>query len=75
MLNKYLKYWPNNIAISYKTESISYKELDEMSTRIASLLISEGARKGSKIALSMEKTPYLISGILAILKIGLYIYL
>ncbi|TKI15898.1 amino acid adenylation domain-containing protein, partial [Lysinibacillus sphaericus] len=61
---------PNNIAISYKTESISYKELDEMSTRIASLLISEGAKKGSKIALSMEKTPYLISGILAILKIG-----
>ena len=63
--------WPDNIAVVFEKNTLTYKELDEMSDRLANYLTSEGIQKNSRVLLcfnsSMEKS---IIGILGIMKAG-----
>ena len=61
---------PNSIAILYKDQSITYKELNEQSDRVAGWLISYGICPDDLVAICMDRSPELIIGLLGILKAG-----
>lgn len=57
-------------ALRFNGESVSYRELDERSERLAMLIVESGVEAGSIIAVIGSKGPELISAILAVLKAG-----
>lgn len=61
---------PQTPALHYKTETITYKELNGKSTLLAAYLQSLEPEQDRAIAICMEQSPKLISGILGILKAG-----
>ncbi|MFT9818493.1 amino acid adenylation domain-containing protein [Lysinibacillus sp. NPDC056185] len=61
---------PDHIAIVFKNEKFSYKELNEKSNIIANKLKDNNVEKGDVVGLIAEKSPEMIIGILAILKAG-----
>ena len=63
--------YPNNIAITYNNTHITYKELNDTSTKIANNLIANGVKKGNCVAvLFKNKDINLICSLLGILKVG-----
>ncbi|AXG70691.1 tyrocidine synthase 3 [Kordia sp. SMS9] len=62
---------PNNIAVSYGTHSLTYQELDNASNQFANYLQQEHAIKnGDLVAVSLDRTEWLLVTILGILKTG-----
>lgn len=61
---------PNNIAVTFKDEMITYKELNEKANSLAKILINKGINRGDKIALRINKSIEMIVGILATIKVG-----
>ncbi|WP_394329293.1 amino acid adenylation domain-containing protein [Nocardiopsis sp. CNR-923] len=66
---------PDAVAVSAPTESgdtsvLSYGELDERSARLAAHLRASGVGAGSVVALCMEKSPELVTLVLAVLRAG-----
>lgn len=61
--------YPDNTAVIYEDHRLTYRELDELSTAIASGLMQH-AKPGDRIGLSMQKSDTLIAAMLGILKAG-----
>ena len=61
---------PEKTAVIYAGKSISYRELDELSDRIATGLRANGLQKCGIAVIALERSIYLEAGILAILKCG-----
>jgi len=61
---------PNKIAITYDTESITYRELNNVVNIVASLLVEVGVGAECFVALLMERSIEMVIGMLAILKAG-----
>ncbi|GBE67535.1 hypothetical protein MFM001_39970 [Mycobacterium sp. MFM001] len=61
---------PQAVAVSCGGRSLSYRELDEASNRLAHLLAERGARPGQCVALSFPRSVEAIVAILAVLKTG-----
>jgi amino acid adenylation domain-containing protein len=61
---------PEAVAISFGGRSMTYRELDEASNRLAHLLIGLGAGPGQCVALLFNRCPEAIVSILAVLKTG-----
>lgn len=61
---------PNNNAIVFKREKLSYKELNERSNQLANYLKKKNVAAASMIPLSVERGPNMMVGILGILKAG-----
>ncbi|CQD22139.1 linear gramicidin synthetase subunit D [Mycobacterium lentiflavum] len=61
---------PDAIAITFDGRSITYRELDEESNRVAHLLTSHGAAPGQAVALLFPRSAEAIVAILAVLKTG-----
>lgn len=61
---------PDNIAISYKGEQITYKELNEQSNKIAHRLTVLGAVSQRKVAIMLENEPLQIITMLGVFKAG-----
>jgi amino acid adenylation domain-containing protein len=59
---------PDQVAIIYKQERLSYGELEGTSNRLARLLKEAGCRKGDRVCFLIPKTPAAIVTILGILK-------
>ncbi len=57
-------------AIAFKKRYLSYRELDQISSRLASLLGEHGAGVGDRIGLYMDKSIEAIIALFGILKIG-----
>ena len=70
LFERQAKLTPNNIAIKFKDEELTYKELNEKSNQLARYLILKGAKKNMPIALRMNKSLEMIISILAIIKAG-----
>src|SRR3954465_4069628 len=51
-------------------KSISYRELDELSTALAAYLQSKGLAKGARVALMMPNVPQYVVAIAAVLRAG-----
>ncbi|MCA2357435.1 non-ribosomal peptide synthase/polyketide synthase [Mycobacterium intracellulare] len=61
---------PHAPAVTYKGRSMTYRELDESSNRLAHLLIDRGVGPGESVALLFGKSADAIAAILAVLKTG-----
>ena len=59
---------PEQTAIVYQQERLSYGELEENSNRLAHLLKEAGCRRGDRVGFLIPKTPAAITVILGILK-------
>ncbi len=68
--------YPDKIAVESESRSISYKELDEYSNFLASLLVGQGVQREEIVAIRSGREPETVIGILAVLKAGAaYIYI
>ncbi|MCP1132754.1 amino acid adenylation domain-containing protein [Paenibacillus polysaccharolyticus] len=61
---------PENIAVSYQGETLTYLQLNERSNQLANYLIRKGVDSGQFIGIYLEKSIDAIISILAVLKAG-----
>jgi amino acid adenylation domain-containing protein len=61
---------PSRPALAWKGECLSYRDLDEQSTRVANLLSRAGIGRGARVGLYVPKSPRAVVAILGILKSG-----
>ncbi|MEN8304111.1 MAG: long-chain fatty acid--CoA ligase [Campylobacterota bacterium] len=62
--------YPDNIALSYLGNEITYKELDILVNQAANALLRLGVKAGDRVALYLANTPQFIISLYGILKIG-----
>lgn len=65
-----LHYCKNKPAIVSKNNSMTYQQLNDASNRLAALLQQKGVRPGDIIPLIAQRTPEMLVGLLAIVKVG-----
>ncbi|HEY0055307.1 MAG TPA: amino acid adenylation domain-containing protein, partial [Pedobacter sp.] len=61
---------PDEIAVEFEGNQITYKELNERANRLASYLNSKGIKTESLVPLFAERSLHMIIGVLGILKAG-----
>ena len=61
---------PQAVALLHEAGAISYAELNERANRLAHYLHHHGLKPGQPVGVSMERSPELVVGILAVLKAG-----
>ncbi len=61
---------PENPALAWRHEVLSYAELDELSSRVASALAAQGIGRGSRVGLFLPKSTKSVAAMLGILKAG-----
>ncbi len=61
---------PNAVAVVTKTESLTYKQLDERSNQLARYLQQKGVKPNDFVGVCLSRTPRMITSVLAILKLG-----
>ncbi|WP_131809593.1 non-ribosomal peptide synthetase, partial [Mycolicibacterium iranicum] len=61
---------PEAVAISCGSRSLSYRELDDASDRLAHRLAGHGAGPGQRVALLVSRSPEAVVAMLAVLKTG-----
>ncbi|WP_156745088.1 non-ribosomal peptide synthetase, partial [Mycobacterium sp. 1165178.9] len=61
---------PEAVALSFEGSSMSYRELDEASNRLAQVLAARGVGPGERVALLLSRSAEAIVAILAVLKTG-----
>ena len=61
---------PDNIAVVFENERLTYQELNEKANQVAHYLRSLGVKPDRLVAISLERSLELIIGILGILKAG-----
>ncbi|NER94277.1 MAG: amino acid adenylation domain-containing protein [Symploca sp. SIO1B1] len=59
---------PNNIAVIYKQDKLTYQELNEKANKLANLLEKIGVKKGKFVGIHKERDANFLLSILAILK-------
>lgn len=57
-------------AVKFKDQELSYKQLNETSNQLASLLIDKGVKKGDKVAFAIDRSIEMLAVILGIMKAG-----
>ncbi|MBZ4604276.1 amino acid adenylation domain-containing protein [Mycobacterium avium] len=61
---------PDAVAVSFGGRSVSYRQLDEASNRLAHLLVARGVGPGERVALLFSRSVEAVVAILAVLKTG-----
>ena len=61
---------PDNIAVVFEEESLTYAELNKKADQVANILRSKGVKHGDYVAMFIEKSLEMIVGIYGILKAG-----
>lgn len=70
LFEEQVKSTPNNIAISFEGQEITYLDLNKKANRLARLLRKEGIKPDDFVAIIAEKSIEMIVGILATIKAG-----
>jgi long-chain acyl-CoA synthetase len=70
LLTDSAKLHPSNPCIHYQGQSFNYSQVDEISSRFASALVSLGVKKGDRVAVFMPNIPQLVFSYFGILKAG-----
>ena len=65
-----VKKYPDNIAVVFKDKKYTYKQVDEITTRIANELIKAGAGKEKVVSILIHKSEYVVLASLAVIKSG-----
>ena len=61
---------PGRIALQWHGESLTYSELDRLSSAMAARLMQRGVQPGDIVGLHLPRTPELVIALLAVLKSG-----
>ncbi|MGW3199186.1 non-ribosomal peptide synthetase [Streptomyces sp. NPDC001118] len=61
---------PENVAIAFEGDELSYRQVEEEANRIANALIQFGVTPDTPVGICVDRSPRLISGLLGILKAG-----
>ncbi|MYV93584.1 AMP-binding protein, partial [Streptomyces sp. SID1034] len=61
---------PEAPAVVFEDQVVSYGELEVWSNRLARYLSGKGVRPGDLVAVHVERSPYMVAAILAVLKAG-----
>ncbi len=61
---------PNNIAVVYKKEKLTYKELNKKANRIARILRNKGIKQNEIVGIMVKGSTEMLVGIIGILKAG-----
>jgi amino acid adenylation domain-containing protein len=61
---------PNNAAVVFENEVLTYRELNEKANQLAKVLREKGARKDSIVGIMVNRSSEMIIGIMSILKAG-----
>ena len=61
---------PENIALEYKEQGLSYAGLNERANQLAHLLLAQGVKPDTTVAICVERSMEMIIGILGVLKAG-----
>lgn len=70
ILRRSAKKYPDNPAIIFMDNKITYKTLDELTDRFATALTALGVQKGDKVALFMPNMPQFIIAFYGTLRVG-----
>ena len=65
-----VKKYPNEVAVVFKDKKYTYKEVDEISTRIANELIKLGAQREKVVSILAKKSEYIVLASLGVIKSG-----
>ncbi|PEG35664.1 non-ribosomal peptide synthetase [Mycolicibacterium agri] len=61
---------PEAVAVTFEDQSLTYRELDEASNRLAHLLVEHGAGPGQRVALLLNRSAQAVMALMAVLKTG-----
>ncbi|EPC8410314.1 amino acid adenylation domain-containing protein [Bacillus thuringiensis] len=70
LFEKQVERIPNNTALVFNDEELTYKELNERANSLARVLRAKGVKADSIVGIMVEKSPEMIVGIMGILKAG-----
>lgn len=70
LLSKSANKYPDQIAVIYQDKDITYKEIDELTDKLAVTLINSGIQKGDRVGIYINKSIPSIISIFGILKVG-----
>ena len=68
LFKEVVKLHPNDVAVIFENEKMTYEKLDKKSSIVADFLIKNGVKPYDRVALCIDKSFNLIIGILGILK-------
>lgn len=61
---------PGQVSIHYQGKDFTYSEVDEVSSRFASALVSLGVKQGDRVAIFLPNTPQFVFAFFGILRVG-----
>lgn len=61
---------PDRVAFIYRSESISYQELDKRSDTVAAALVAHGVENGDLVAIAVPRSIEMVLSLLGVLKTG-----
>ncbi|MFS0592510.1 amino acid adenylation domain-containing protein [Cytobacillus horneckiae] len=61
---------PDNLAISFKQDTITYRELNERSNQMANFLLKKGVTLETRVGICVERSIDMLIAIIATLKVG-----
>lgn len=70
MFNNVVKKYANSVSVMCNNSSITYKELDELSDKLATLLLEKGVNPQDVVGICMNRSIELLISIWATLKVG-----
>lgn len=70
LISERAEQYPNAVALQFNKESITYGELDIISSQFATLLIENGIQTGDTVALALDRSEKTVISLLAIMKSG-----
>ena len=70
LLKKQVELTPNNIAIADDETEITYKEMDEITDKIAGYLNHLGIKEGDTVAVLQQRSRYVVISAISIIKAG-----
>lgn len=70
LFKEQVKKTPNNIAVNFKNDKLTYAELNEKSDQLANYLIDIGIKEQDRVCLFFKNSIELVISILAVLKSG-----
>ncbi|MFS1512188.1 amino acid adenylation domain-containing protein [Chengkuizengella sp. SCS-71B] len=70
MFEKQVEQSPKQIAVVFDGEQYTYKEINEKANQLAKYLRGKGIKSNDRVAITIERSAYLIISVLGILKAG-----
>jgi len=70
LLTDSAKLHPNKTCIHYEGKNLTYSQVDDISSRFASALVSLGVKKGDRVAIFLPNIPQLVISFFGTLKAG-----